>query len=191
MSNPSPEEAGGFREELSKHRGWVIAGGIFSIIVGLFAVTLPGYMSLVLEQFIGALCLVSGVFSIFTAIFGKEPNSRFWSILSGVLRVAVGLLLFSNVVAGVLALTIVVAFLFIFEGASCIFVAFRHHAVHGIGWMAANGIVALVLGGMLIARLPGDALWAIGLLYGINSLFMGVSLVLFGMGVGKSVSHGS
>jgi len=185
--DPSPPPPQAVHEKQHQHKGWLITGGILSIIVGIFAISLPGYMSFILEQFIGALCLVSGVFSLATAIFGKDESSRLWSILSAVLRIAVGLLLFVNVVAGVLALTIVLSFVFIFEGATCIYVAFHNRSTAGIGWLAANGIVALVLGGMLFARFPGDALWAVGLLYGINSLFMGASLLLFGLGIGKEV----
>jgi uncharacterized membrane protein HdeD (DUF308 family) len=45
------------------------------------------------------------------------------------------------------------------------------------GWMLASGIVDLVLGIVLFAGLPGSALWALGLLIGINMLFGGFALI--------------
>jgi uncharacterized membrane protein HdeD (DUF308 family) len=43
--------------------------------------------------------------------------------------------------------------------------------------MLTSGIVDLVLGGILLAGLPGTAAWALGLMVGINMLFGGWALV--------------
>ncbi len=45
------------------------------------------------------------------------------------------------------------------------------------GWMLVSGIVDLILAGIIIAGLPGTALWALGLLVGINLIFGGVAMV--------------
>jgi uncharacterized membrane protein HdeD (DUF308 family) len=45
------------------------------------------------------------------------------------------------------------------------------------GWMLFSGIIDIVLGAMLFAGLPGTALWALGLLIGINMVFGGWSLI--------------
>jgi len=45
------------------------------------------------------------------------------------------------------------------------------------GWMFASGLVDLILGGVIVAGLPGAAEWAIGLLVAINMVFGGVALV--------------
>ena len=42
--------------------------------------------------------------------------------------------------------------------------------------MLVSGIVDLILAGCIIAGLPGTALWALGLLVGINLLFGGAAL---------------
>jgi uncharacterized membrane protein HdeD (DUF308 family) len=44
-------------------------------------------------------------------------------------------------------------------------------------WMLVAGIVDIVIAGLIIAGLPGSALWAVGLLVGINLLFGGASLI--------------
>jgi uncharacterized membrane protein HdeD (DUF308 family) len=49
-----------------------------------------------------------------------------------------------------------------------------------------NGVVALILGGLLLAKFPSDADWAIGLLFGINSVFLGLSLIMFGAAIPKA-----
>jgi len=43
--------------------------------------------------------------------------------------------------------------------------------------MFVSGLVDLILGGIIVAGLPGAAEWAIGLLVGINMIFGGVALI--------------
>ena len=45
------------------------------------------------------------------------------------------------------------------------------------GWMLVSGIVDLVLAAVIFSGLPGTAVWAIGLLVGINMVFGGTALI--------------
>ena len=44
-------------------------------------------------------------------------------------------------------------------------------------WLLVAGLMDILIAIIIIAGLPGSALWAIGLLVGINLLFGGVSLI--------------
>ena len=44
-------------------------------------------------------------------------------------------------------------------------------------WLLIAGIMDLLIAFVIVAGLPGSALWAVGLLVGINLLFGGVSLI--------------
>jgi uncharacterized membrane protein HdeD (DUF308 family) len=44
-------------------------------------------------------------------------------------------------------------------------------------WLLVAGIMDLVIAAIIIAGLPESALWAIGLLVGINLLFGGATLI--------------
>ena len=48
------------------------------------------------------------------------------------------------------------------------------------------GIFDIVIAGIIIAGLPGSALWAVGLLVGINLLFGGASLIGMALAARKS-----
>lgn len=162
-------------------RGWFFFGGILSIVVGFFAISAPALFSFVLTQLIGAFCLVSGVISLLLALFGKNRSHRFFSAISSILRIAAGLVLLFYVVAGMAALTLVLAVVFICEGVICIFTSFRMRENAGWIWLLLNGVVALVLGGMIYYRWPVDAVWIPGLLYGIQSIFAGAALLMLGV----------
>ncbi|HXO70241.1 MAG TPA: HdeD family acid-resistance protein, partial [Bradyrhizobium sp.] len=45
------------------------------------------------------------------------------------------------------------------------------------GWLLTAGIMDILIAGIIIAGLPGSALWALGLLVGINMLFGGATLI--------------
>lgn len=173
--------------ELKNARTWYLIGGVALMLVGLLAMVRPGMASLAIEQLIGIVFIVSGVVLLFSAAFGKAKQHRAFDVLSSVLRVLVGVVLIAKALAGVIALTIIVAAAFIVEGVFGLVFAFKLRGKNPAwGWMLANAIAAFVLGGMLLAKFPTDAAWAIGLLFGINCAFLGVSLVMFAVAMPRA-----
>ncbi|MEI6035031.1 MAG: DUF308 domain-containing protein [Verrucomicrobiae bacterium] len=162
-------------------RGWLVVGGILSVFVGFFAIATPQFFSDFLTQVIGALCLVSGLISLFQAIFGTRRPHRFLSALSAMIRIAAGAVLFFYAVAGAAALTLILAAVFLTEGIACIATSFRMRQNPAWILLLLNGLVALVLGAMVYARWPADSAWLIGLLYGIQSVFSGFSMLMLGL----------
>jgi len=45
------------------------------------------------------------------------------------------------------------------------------------GWLVVNGVLDLLLAAIIFVALPGSAVWALGLLIGIDMLFGGSSLI--------------
>jgi uncharacterized membrane protein HdeD (DUF308 family) len=162
-------------------RIWYVLGGIVCILVGFFAIGRPGLAALAITQIIGAFILVSGAFLLFAALFGKARQHRFLDFVSAVLRLLVGVLIMGNLIKGLLALTLLLAAVFVVEGIYSTVLGLKLRGKNSAWvWMLLNGVAALVLGFMLFAKFPSDAPWAVGLLFGINSIFTGVSLLAFG-----------
>ncbi len=81
---------------------------------------------------------------------------------------------------GTLTLTIVVGAYFLAEGVATIMYALEHRRElsERWSWMLVAGIMDIAdRRGLIITGLPGSALWAVGLLVGINLLFGGASLI--------------
>jgi uncharacterized membrane protein HdeD (DUF308 family) len=169
-----------------KNRGWLIWGGILSLIVGFLAISFPLLFSIVITQLIGAFALVSGVIALFMAIFGHHTPHRVMQAVSAIIRIAAGLALLFFALAGVATLTLILAIIFITEGIISIISAFKMRPHSGWGFLLLNGIIALVLGGMVYAHWPNDSGWILGLLYGINSIFSGTSMLMLGLGTPKA-----
>jgi len=166
-------------------RAWFFFGGALSILVGVIAIGAPLLFSQVLTQLLGAFCLVSGVVGLFLAVFGKDRSHRFSSGFSGVIRIAAGCALLFYTTSGMLMITLILAGVFLAEGMICVATALRMRKNPAWIWLLLNGVTALILGGMIYARWPLDAGWVIGLLYGIQSIFSGTTLVMLALAAGK------
>jgi uncharacterized membrane protein HdeD (DUF308 family) len=176
MSSPLPPPAA-----LQRNRAWLIFFGLFSLLVGGFCIAAPVVMTIAIEQMLGIVLVASGVFSLVAVLFGDEKNHRISTVVLALIRLVTGLAFLVWVRSGVIALTALLGAFFLAEGV--VFVAsalaLRHHRAWGL--VLLNGLVTLVLGGSILAQLTSGEPWAIGLLYGIYSLFYGVSLLGFAL----------
>ncbi len=168
--------------ESHKGRRWYLVGGVLSVVVGALAMARPGFATTAITDVIGFLCLASGVILMVSGFFGKSERHRILDFFSALLRVAVGILLILKAVRGEEALTILLAAIFLAEaifGAAWAF-RMRHHGRVWI-WILANAIAAAAIAVILLVGLPADSQFVIGLLFGLNALILGASLIAFGL----------
>ena len=113
------------------------------------------------------------------AFWARRMPGFWWSLFSAVLAIVAGLVLLAQPVQGTLTLTIVVGAYFLAEGVATIMYALEHRKElsERWGWLLAAGLMDILVAGIIIADLPGSALWAIGVLVGINMLFGGATLI--------------
>jgi uncharacterized membrane protein HdeD (DUF308 family) len=175
-----------------RHRGLFLFEGILLSTLGVIAVLVPAIASVAATIFFGWLLLISGVVGLFTTFRGRGLPGFWWSLLSAIVGIVAGVLLLGWPVQGVFSLTsVLIAFLLV-EGAVTIFYALEHRAgLSRWGIMLASGIVDLILGLILFAGLPGTAMWALGLLIGINMFFGGWSLILMALSAPSETSQGT
>ncbi|MBE2203246.1 MAG: HdeD family acid-resistance protein [Chthoniobacterales bacterium] len=170
---------------LSKSRGWLIIGGLLSIFVGFSAIGSPLLFSLVITQFLGLFALISGIISLGLAIFGKHTGHRIFEALSGILRIVAGAVLLNCLATSVAVITLIFAIFLVIEGISVTVTAFLMRATPGWVWMLISGVASVVLGVMVFNRWPSDSTWVLGLLFGINLIFSGTSLLALGLAARK------
>ncbi|HEU0149992.1 MAG TPA: HdeD family acid-resistance protein [Bradyrhizobium sp.] len=153
--------------------------GILLVVLGLAAMILPPLASLAVTIFLGWMFLISGVAGLALTFWARGLPGFWWSLLSAVLAIGAGIILLAQPVQGTLTLTIVVGVYFLAEGVATIMYALEHRRelTGRWSWLLIAGVVDIVIAGLIIAGLPGSALWAIGLLVGINLLFGGMSLI--------------
>ncbi len=170
------------------NKRWFMVLGIILIVVGFAAILFPWVSSLSATLFVGWLLVIGGVIQIFHAFKVQGWSGFLWQLLIGILETAAGLVLLVFPLAGVIALTVFLAAMFLAEGLLRIIFAFRIKPHAGWGWMLAGGILSAAVGVLLWAELPGSALWALGLLVGINFLMAGWTLVMLAAGADRMAS---
>jgi uncharacterized membrane protein HdeD (DUF308 family) len=165
----------------SLHAHWkaLLIEGILLSILGLAAIVLPPLASVAVTILLGWLFLVSGVAGLAFSFWARQAPGFWWSLASAVLALGAGIVLLARPLEATLTLTIVVGAYFLAEGIASIMYALQHRSQvsERWGWMLAAGIMDLLVAFIIITGLPGSALWAIGLLVGLNLLFGGASLI--------------
>jgi uncharacterized membrane protein HdeD (DUF308 family) len=153
--------------------------GILLAILGLAAMIVPPLASLAVTIFLGWMFLISGFAGLALTFWARGMPGFWWSLLSAVLAIIAGIILIAQPVQGTVTLTIVIGVYFLAEGVATIMYALEHRReLSGRwSWLAISGVVDIVIAGIIISGLPGTALWAIGLLVGINLLFGGLSMI--------------
>jgi uncharacterized membrane protein HdeD (DUF308 family) len=179
MSNPDDGIGRAVANAFHEHHTLFLYEGILLVILGLAAVVLPVFATIAFTILIGWLFLISGVMGLVTTFWTRGAPGFWWSLISGVIGVAAGIVLLIWPISGSVSLTLLLIAFFAVEGVVTIMYAIEHRnqMTGRWGWMMVSGIVDLILAGIIFAGLPGSALWALGLLVGINLVFGGVAMV--------------
>lgn len=153
--------------------------GILLVVLGLAAMIVPPLASLAVTIFLGWMFLISGIAGLVLTFWARQMPGFWWSLISAALAIGAGIILLAQPVEGTLTLTIVVGAYFLAEGVATIMYALEHRRElsERWSWLLVAGIMDLLIAAIIIIGLPGSALWAIGLLVGINLLFGGASLI--------------
>jgi len=158
---------------------FLLIEGIILVVLGAAAIVVPPIATLAVEIILGWLFFISGIVGLVMTFMMRHAPGFWWSLFSAVLAIAAGIMLIGWPVSGAVSLTLVLIVFFIMEGVATIMYALDHkRELSGRwGWVLASGIVDLALAAIIFAGLPGTAVWAIGLLVGINMLFGGAALI--------------
>jgi uncharacterized membrane protein HdeD (DUF308 family) len=180
--NQPTDEAGMQRAFVSAvHEHWVLflIEGIVLVILGIAALLLPVIATITFTILIGWLFLISGGVGLVTTLWMRHAPGFWWSLLSAIIGIIAGILLLVWPITGSLSLTLVLTAFFVVEGIASIMYAIEHRnqLTGRWGWMLVSGIIDLIIAAIIIIGLPATALWALGLLVGINLLFGGAALI--------------
>src|ERR1700742_1642740 len=153
--------------------------GILLAVLGLAAMIVPPLAGLAVTIFLGWMFLISGIAGLALTFWARRMPGFWGSLISAVLGIVAGIVLLARPVQGTLTLTIVVGAYFLAEGVATIMYALEHRRElsERWSWLLVAGIMDLLIAAVIIAGLPGSALWAVGLLVGINLLFGGATLI--------------
>jgi len=182
---PTPPSLAAVEATISENRTWFMALGIVLILLGFVALAFPFITTIAAKTFLGWLFMIGGIFQLVHAFSTQKWSGFFLNLLIGAIYILAGGWLAFFPLAGILTLTILLAIMFIFQGVLESSMAIRMRPLESWVWMLVAGIVAIVVGAMIILGLPSSAVWAIGLLVGINMISSGWAYFFLGFSAGK------
>jgi hypothetical protein len=90
--------------------------------------------------------------------------------------------------SGLASLTLALAIYLFAEGVLELVLAFVVRPILGSGWLILDGIITLILAGMIWKTWPSSTEWVIGTLVGISMLFSGISRLMLSLAARRLVS---
>jgi uncharacterized membrane protein HdeD (DUF308 family) len=154
-------------------RGWAIAAGVLLILAGFEALASPYFAALFAALWVAWGLVFGGVAELLSA-YGSAEN-RMWKVLLGVLYLAVGVYMLVNPGPGLLAVVLVLAWLFLVQGVISIVGALQLRPLPGWGWWLFDGIVTLLLALLVFSGWPGNSVRIIAIVVGISLIVSGVN----------------
>jgi uncharacterized membrane protein HdeD (DUF308 family) len=117
----------GFSDQPAGQSHWpLLILGILGLVAGLIILWNPAVGAITLTYVVAAWALVGGILTIISAIrVRKEIDNEWWLVISGILAVIFGILVFTNVLAGILTIAWVFGVFAVVVGILSIILAFR------------------------------------------------------------------
>jgi uncharacterized membrane protein HdeD (DUF308 family) len=166
---------------LKRASGWAIAVSIILIVLGILAITLPLVAAVAVTAIVGWLLMFGGITHIAAAFHARRAGSVVWEILIGLIYVVGGGYMIYHPLLGVATLTLFLASLFLAEGVFEIVAFFGIRGQSGAGWMLLDGLVTILLAGLIWVHWPSSSAWAIGTIVGVSLLFSGVKWLMISL----------
>jgi uncharacterized membrane protein HdeD (DUF308 family) len=166
---------------LKKASGWAIVLSIVLIILGLLAITLPLVAAVAITAVVGWLLVFGGATHLAAALHARRARGVVWEIIVGLIYLVGGGYMLFHPLLGVATLTLFLASLFLAEGALELIAFFGMRGKSGAGWMLVDGLVTILLAGLIWAHWPSSSAWAIGTIVGISLLFSGVKWLMISL----------
>jgi len=170
---------------IKKASGWFIAVAVVFIILGIFAIAEPAIAGLAVAILVGWLLILAGVAHLSTAFSGGGAGRVIWQVILGIIYVIGGVYFLTHPLLGLGTLTLLLAVIILAEAALEFVAYFGARRESGSVWLLINGLITLLLGGLIWVHWPSSSVWAIGTLVGVNLLMTGFSRLMLGMAARK------
>lgn len=166
---------------LSKGWRWLLVLGVVQLVAGVGAIILPAAASLVATLVIGWLLLTAGIFQLIHAFTVHRWRGFALHLLSALLYGAAGVVLVLRPIQGAAGLTLILAALLLADAGVRAALAWRVRPRDGWMWMLAGAAASLALGVLILLGWPATAIWALGVLLGVQLLAVGATHVVLAL----------
>ena len=179
LTSQSRIDTGALERETGFGWGWFIVLGVTLIVLGALAfLTLPpaGPVSV---YAVGVVIVIGGFVQLGTTLLVPSQRGIGLLILSAILYGAAGIFAIMNPRLDATPPTVLLAFALIFSGIMRIRLTSVVPSLPGWGWIAASGLVSVLVGLLFIHMLFANAVWLLGMALAVDLTFQGAMVTAF------------
>jgi uncharacterized membrane protein HdeD (DUF308 family) len=169
-----------------QYRSLFIFEGIIFTLLGALAIILPGVFTLGAALLIGVLFIVAGIVQGWRTLQTKGVPGFMWSLFVAFIYILAGITLLVHPLVGVITITIILTIFFIVDGIANIILGLEFKPYGVWAWRIVSGVISLILAYLIYIDWPGSAVWLLGLLVGINLLFVGITQLVLAFSVPRT-----
>jgi uncharacterized membrane protein HdeD (DUF308 family) len=165
--------------ERNDHNQWemYLLRGILFVLLGAFALLMPGITFTSLVMLFCAFMLVDGIYFIITGITNRRAKNWGWFLFIGILSVIAGVIAVINPFAAITALVFIFGFWTMISGAATIAIAISlRKRIRGEGWYILAGIIMIIFSFLILINPLAGAI-TLAMLFGCNALISGIILI--------------
>jgi uncharacterized membrane protein HdeD (DUF308 family) len=178
VATPNEFNAHGRRFRPAAASGWQVACAILLIIAGFLAMLMPGVAAVTTALLFAWLLIIGGASELAYAVQTRQQKGFGWKLASGILTLILGIAILVLPLAGVASLALLVGGFLFAGGVARTLLALQLKPARGWGWVLVDGLLSLVIAGLIAIGWPENSIAFIGLLTGFWLVWAGVWRIL-------------
>jgi uncharacterized membrane protein HdeD (DUF308 family) len=176
-----PHSLGHAIVRISHRWGWYVAFGALLALLGALAIALVVSTTIASVFIVGIFIILAGAMEIFVGLRSQSWSRFFLWIAAGLLYIVAGAIAIAQPLFAAIIFTLLLGAGLLATGFVRLWVAGHLPARQPKGVVIFSGVVTIVLGVLIIFGWPGDSLFILGTLLGIDLIFHGGSWISFGL----------
>ena len=147
--------------------------GVVSVALGALLIFWPGQTLTVVTSIFGLFMILSGVVRFFVAVFDSESDHRWLMVFSGIIGVALGVIVMKNPESVIRIIVLVTAIFWLISGMVDLFRGLTDSAMPDRGLRIALGALTAAFG-VAILLWPEPTVLVFAVFAGVYTMFFGV-----------------
>ena len=172
---------GNYVETMRPKWGWFVALGLVAATLGFVALALTVTATIVSVVTIGIFMVLTGMTEIAIGFRARTWGRILYWELAGLLYVLAGAFAIANPLPATFVITLLLGAGLLATGLVRLFLGWQMHESTTRGPLILAGAVTALLGLVIVLGWPGNSIFVLGTLLGIDLLFSGMSWIFFGL----------
>ena len=174
--------------EVEHHPNWFIALGVVFLIGGAFAIFMPLVATLATTLAVGWALIFVGILQLVHSWGIRTWGGFILQAVIGAIIIIGGFAILFQPISAAVGLTLLLGAVFVAKGVMQVILGFRYRPHSNWGWLVASGIIAVILGLMIVLSWPWSTEWVLGTLAGISLIFSGWTYIMLAIAAKRVAS---